>query len=187
MASKLIAGLGNPGSQYARTRHNLGFLCIDTFAERHGLKFTKKRARALVAEGTLDQAKLILAKPQTYMNLSGESVKGLLSWYRLGPPDLLVVYDDLDLPLGKIRIREKGSAGGHKGIQSLTNWLKTDDFARIRVGIGRPTVGDEIDYVLTGFRQEEWPIIDETRRRVTEAVEAIIKEGIVAAMNVYNR
>lgn len=192
-AEQMVVGLGNPGRQYAGNRHNAGFLAVDRFAEIHGLKFSKKLARADIAIGKVSGKDLVLAKPQTFMNLSGESVRGLLRRLGLGPPALIVVYDDLDLPLGRIRIREKGSAGGHRGIKSIIEHIRTQEFLRVRVGIGRPGVeGDEEnpdvkDYVLSDFTPEEMKIIKPVYDKVAEAIKAIIDEGAAVAMNRYNR
>ena len=187
MALKLIVGLGNPGREYARTRHNVGFVSLDVIAGRIGAEFKRRKFKALIAEGDIAGQKLVLAKPQTYMNLSGESVRALVGWYRLKATDFVVIHDDLDLPLGRIRIRESGSAGGHKGMQSIISWLKTQEIARIRIGVGHPSEEETIDYVLAQFRRDEKPVIQDACLRAADAVETILREGIVAAMNKYNR
>ncbi len=185
--TRLIVGLGNPGREYAKTRHNIGFLCVDALARRWGLVFSRRRARAEVAEGQACGQRVILAKPQTYMNESGTAVRGLLKLTDLAPSDLLVIADDLDLPFGRLRLREKGSSGGHRGIQSIIDQLGTDRFARLRIGIGRPPPGvDPIEYVLTSFTASEaaeLPIIFE---RAAEGIEVLLTRGIAAAMNTLN-
>lgn len=183
----LIAGLGNPGPGYARSRHNLGFQVLDKLAERHGATFARGRSHAHLADATIAGQRVILAKPQTWMNLSGESVQPLLHWYKLPPARLIVVYDELDLPLGRIRIRERGSAGGHNGVASVIQRLGTNAFPRVRIGIERPPPGPEqINYVLGRFRKEEEEPIEAARERAADAVEAIVKDGVVQAMNLYN-
>lgn len=162
-------------------------MCLDLLASRHGLAFSQPRFKALVAEGSIAGHKVALAKPQTFMNLSGKAVRSLLGWYRLIPNDLLVIYDDMDLPLGKIRIRERGSSGGHRGIQSIIDWLKSQDFPRLRIGISRPEETGAIGYVLANFTDEEQRVVNDALYRAADAVETILTEGIVAAMNKYNR
>jgi peptidyl-tRNA hydrolase, PTH1 family len=183
---KLIVGLGNPGKQYSRNRHNVGFMCLDLLAARHGLTFNQRRFKASVAEWHRGE-KVALAKPQTFMNLSGEAVRSLMGWYHWTPADVLVVYDDLDLPLGTLRIREGGSSGGHRGMQSIVDWLKTQEFPRLRIGIGRPAVQEVKGYVLADFHADEKPVVEETIARAADAVETILAEGIVSAMNKFNR
>lgn len=188
---KLIVGLGNPERIYANTRHNIGFMCVNHFAKKHGIEFDKKQANARTGEGEIDGERVILARPQTHMNLSGESVRRLVEKHHVDPADLIVIHDDLDLPLGKIRIRQGGSAGGHKGIKSIINHLGTGDFIRIKIGIGRPEAARDkeecvIDHVLSSFNSGERKIISETIPRVTEAVSCLLKEGLTAAMNEFN-
>ncbi len=188
---KLIVGLGNPGREYANTRHNLGFQCISQFAKDHGIRFSGHRSRSRLGVGQVDGSRVILAKPQTFMNRSGESVGVLVRYYKLEISDLLVVYDDVDLQLGRIRIREKGSAAGHNGMKSVISHVGSSDFPRIRVGI-RPVEAahqEETripDFVLSNFTTEEARIIDEVRPRVSRAIECILAEGIETAMNRYN-
>ncbi|MDN5292915.1 MAG: peptidyl-tRNA hydrolase, family [Eubacteriales bacterium] len=183
---KIIAGLGNPGREYENTRHNIGFMVVDELARFLGLAFCGEKFCALVAEGLVDGEKVLLLKPQTYMNLSGLSVAEAARFYKLEPAAILVVYDDMDLPPGKIRLREKGSSGGHKGMQSVIDHLGTDAIPRLRIGIGRGP-GQGADYVLSPFREEEKPIIEEAVRRGAEALTCWLKEGMAAAMNKYNR
>lgn len=185
---KLIVGLGNPGRKYERTRHNLGFLVVDQIARQIKVGTTRKRCNALVGEGSWRGEKLVLAKPQTYMNLSGDSIKALMREFRAGAEDLIVVYDDLDLPFGRIRIRPKGSAGGHRGMVSILDSLAGAPFYRVRIGIGRPPDGtDPTDYVLEPFSAEEALQTGEVIDRAAKAVFSLIEEGGPAAMERFNR
>jgi PTH1 family peptidyl-tRNA hydrolase len=184
--AKLIVGLGNPGREYADNRHNVGFQCLNRLAEAWGLSFNKRKHKALLARGEMAGLKAILAKPQTFMNLSGEAVERLARSYNVPPEDILVIYDDLDLPLGKIRLRPRGGSGGHKGMNSIIEHLGTDAFPRLRVGIGRPTHGDPVDYVLEDFAPDERMAMEEAYERAISAVELWLTQGIVAAMNRYN-
>jgi len=188
---KLIVGLGNPGRVYIDSRHNLGFRCLNTFARKHGVEFSKQRSRARIAFGQIAGNKFVLAKPQTYMNLSGESVGPLIRYYQIDLSDLLVIYDDVDLPLGTIRIREKGGAAGHNGMKSVIENIASQDFARIRVGISPPDLDESNsyrnpDFVLGKFSKGEKSIIDQVCPRVSEAIECILTEGITTAMNQFN-
>lgn len=183
---KLVVGLGNPGAKYAATRHNVGFMVVDRLAERAGVAVTKKQCSALTAIATIAGEKVCLAKPQTYMNLSGDAVGCLLRYYKLTPLDLLVVYDERDLPLGKIRLREKGSAGGHRGMESIIGVMGSSDFPRLRIGIGRPREMGAVEHVLGAFSSEERAVAVEAICRATEAVEMALREGLDAAMNRYN-
>ncbi|RYD06250.1 hypothetical protein N752_04995 [Desulforamulus aquiferis] len=151
---KLIIGLGNPGSEYAQTRHNIGFMVIDALAGELDTEVKKNQHKALVGQGVIGREKVILAKPQTYMNLSGQSVASLMSWYKLNPQDILVITDDMDLTPGRLRIRGNGSAGGQKGLRSIIELIGTQDFARIRVGIGRPAHG-AVNHVLGKISGQE--------------------------------
>jgi PTH1 family peptidyl-tRNA hydrolase len=184
----LVVGLGNPGEEYARTRHNIGFQCVKHLADRHGLQFTSKRAQARLAEGTIGGQRVVLARPFTFMNLSGRAVVGLRSWYKLDPAqELLVIYDDLDLPFGKLRLRQRGSAGTHNGMKSIVGLLGTQDFPRLRVGIGSPPPRwDTKSYVLGRFSKEEEEQLPALCDTVADAVEHVLREGFVAAMNRYN-
>ena len=191
---KLIAGLGNPGRDYARNRHNMGFQLIDFVSKKYSIKINQRQCQSETGIGEICDEKVLLAKPRTFVNNSGIAVAGLLQKHRINIGDLVVVCDDLDLPLGKLRIRNGGSAGGHKGIKSIISSTGTQDFVRIKIGIGRPDKGrdkraseDEIvEYVLSNFSAEEHAIIKETIARVSEAIELIIKEGVVEAMNRFN-
>jgi peptidyl-tRNA hydrolase, PTH1 family len=183
---KLIVGLGNPGVRYARSRHNVGFMIIERFTHAHDLRFARKRFNAEIAEGDIASARVMIAKPQTYMNSSGEAVGKLFAFYKIAPADLLVVYDDLDLPLGKMRLRPQGSAGGHHGMESIIARIGTSDFARLRVGIGRPNPDDDIDHVLGAFDHAERAAMNETFVRTVEAIEVWVRGGISKAMNRFN-
>ncbi len=181
----LIVGLGNPGERYAFTRHNVGFQALDHLAKRHHLSFRKTRGPGLLARGEIEGHRVALLKPLTYMNRSGNVVAPLLRGYGLPLDRLLVVYDDLDLPLGSIRIREQGSAAGHKGMISIIDLLGPE-IPRLRVGIGRKEE-DPQEYVLSPFTAEERVIMEKSYERLTEAVECIIREGLLKAMERFNR
>lgn len=189
---KLIVGLGNPGKEYSTNRHNIGFLCINHFARIHRITLDKKQGKARVGTGSVAGHDVVLAKPQTYMNASGVSVSQLMQKYKIALEDLIVVHDDLDLPLGKIRIRQGSSAAGHNGIKSIIASLGTQDFIRIRVGISRPQAPGEsteetvVDYVLGDFTPEDKPVVEETIRRVSDAIVSLLTEGLTAAMNKFN-
>jgi PTH1 family peptidyl-tRNA hydrolase len=191
---KLIVGLGNPGRDYVNNRHNAGFKCVDLFAREHGISLTQRGARSKLGTGEVANTRIVLAKPQTFMNLSGEAVSALVRRYRLSSQDILIIYDDLDLPLGKIRIREKGSSGGHNGLKSIISHLGTQDFPRIRVGIAPAEGGDNpaapevdaIEHVLSDFTDAEKTVMREVYLKVAAAIEYVLTEGIVAAMNKYN-
>jgi PTH1 family peptidyl-tRNA hydrolase len=184
--TKLIIGLGNPGRKYAGNRHNVGFQCLDRLAEAWGLSFSQRKHKALLAQGEIAGLKVILAKPQTFMNLSGDAVQQMARFHRVPPDNILVIYDDLDLPVGRIRLRPEGGSGGHKGMKSLIEHLGTNGFPRLRVGIGRPTHGDPVDYVLDDFTLDERITIDVVYEKVVSAVELWLTEGVAAAMNRYN-
>jgi PTH1 family peptidyl-tRNA hydrolase len=192
---KLIIGLGNPGKIYVRNRHNIGFRSVDHLAKLYTIGTHKRQCHAQVGTGKIADIKVMLAKPATFVNQSGEAAICLLHNYDLKPNDLIVIHDDLDLPLGKLRLRPEGSAGGHKGIASIIAALGSDDFARIKVGIGRPldrdgnAITDEdgiVDYVLSDFTPREDDIIKATIAQVVKTVQSILTEGITAAMNKFN-
>jgi PTH1 family peptidyl-tRNA hydrolase len=192
---KLIVGLGNPGYLYARNRHNIGFMCVSHLAKAHNIVFDRKQGHARTGIGNIGRYKVVVARPQTYMNASGEAVSALLKRLNVNPADLIIIHDDLDLPVGKIRLRLGGSSGGHKGIDSIIARTGTRDFCRIRVGIGRPEADDSpappkeeavIAYVLSDFTSEEKKIIDETIPKVSEAIAYLLTAGLTAAMNKYN-
>ena len=183
----LIAGLGNPGCKHAANRHNFGFQRLDRLAEAHQLEFDVTRDSAKLAIGQIMERRVILAKPQTFVNLSGEAVGAVARFYKVEPSDVLVIYDDLDLPQGTIRLRPKGGSGGHNGIKSIIEHLATQDFARIRVGIGRPPGQMEPKaYVLQDWSEAEREAMEEVYGRVVSAVEALIREGVAEAMNRFN-
>jgi len=187
MENFLVIGLGNPGRQYRETRHNVGFMLLDRLAVKLHTRFTRLQSRALVASTTFDERKIILAKPQTFMNLSGQSVQGLVHFYKLPLTNLLVAHDDLDLPLGTIRIRPDGGSAGQKGMTSILERLGTDDFPRLRLGIGHPPGQMQApDYVLQQFSNADLTIISETLNRAVDAVLIFTTEGLDAAMNKYN-
>jgi PTH1 family peptidyl-tRNA hydrolase len=191
---KLIVGLGNPGQSYTRNRHNIGFRCLNHFARRQGIRFDSRREKARLGFGQVAGCGVVLAKPQTFMNLSGMSISRLVKKYDVALSDLLVVHDDLDLPLGRIRLRGGGSSGGHKGISSIISSLGSQDFPRLRVGIGRPaatenpveTGGGVISYVLGDFTPEEAHIVAQVIPKVSQAIVCFLTEGISSAMNRYN-
>jgi PTH1 family peptidyl-tRNA hydrolase len=184
----LIVGLGNVGREHRNNRHNVGFMTLDRLVERHKLMgFTKKQGKALITTGVIAEAPVILAKPQTYMNLSGEAVGALIRFYDLPLERLLVCFDDLDLPVGAIRIRPEGGSAGQNGMNSIIQHLGTEKFPRLRLGIGRPPGRmDAAAYVLQDFKGDDLDIMDATLDRAVDAVEVFLKDGIVAAMNRFN-
>jgi peptidyl-tRNA hydrolase, PTH1 family len=184
----LIVGLGNPGLQYAHTRHNIGFDTLDTLAGRYSFELRGKRANSLIGEGQIAGQRVALVKPQTFMNLSGQAVSALRSWYKIEPArDLLVIYDDMDLPFGRLRFRERGSAGTHNGMRSIIGQLGGNEFPRLRVGIGQPPGKmDAAAYVLSRFSKDEQVQLRELLDRSADAVELVLREGLTAAMNRYN-
>jgi peptidyl-tRNA hydrolase, PTH1 family len=197
---KLIVGLGNPGIEYQFTPHNAGFLAVDRIAEYCGVTLANRRGRALTAKAMLAGQEVLLAKPETFMNLSGLSVAALVRELEIAVPsgsanpDLIVIYDELDLPLGTIRIRERGSANGHNGVKSISGALGTEEWLRIRIGIGKPPLDDgrEVraggtDYLLSPMRRQELALLDEVLDRVRSAVEVVLTKGVSAAMNEFNR
>ena len=191
---KLVVGLGNPGEVYSNSRHNTGFNCLNHFANKHAIRFDKKRCRARIGPGRVADNEVVLAKPQTFMNQSGRSVGPLMRKFRVTPDDLIVIHDDLDLPAGKIRIRPGGSSAGHKGIASIMAHLGGRDFIRIRVGIGRPPTNegatasedDIIDYVLSPFSAEEEQTVARVIPQVADAIYCLLTEGLTVAMNKFN-
>ncbi|KAB3531846.1 aminoacyl-tRNA hydrolase [Alkaliphilus serpentinus] len=182
----IVVGLGNPGNKYSGTRHNVGFHTIDLLAERNGIKVGKLKFKSLYGEGFIAGEKVLLVKPQTYMNLSGQSVIDLVNFYKMDMKNLIVIYDDIDVKLGSLRIREKGSAGTHNGMKSIIYLLQRDDFPRIRIGVGRPETEDLGDYVLSPFIGEEIPVIKDVIQRAAMAAETIIQKELQEAMNKYN-
>ncbi len=192
---KLIVGLGNPGRDYANNRHNVGFICLSHFAMTQGIQFDKKQGKARIGTGEVAGNKVVLAKPQTYMNLSGESVSRLIKKFDINLNDLLVIHDDLDLPLGKIRIRHGVRWTTHKGVRSIRDELGSGDFSLLRVGIGRPVKNEDITkssddeiitYVLGDFTPDEKQTIAQVIPKVSEAILCLLTEGLTVAMNKYN-
>ncbi|WP_260735347.1 aminoacyl-tRNA hydrolase [Tunturiibacter lichenicola] len=193
---KLIVGLGNPGIEYQFTPHNAGFLAVDRIADDCGVVLSNRRGRALTAKARLAGHEVLLAKPETYMNLSGLSVAALVQELEIEVPseDLIVLYDELAFPLGRLRISANGRANGHNGVKSISGALGTEEWLRIRIGVGKPALADgrEIkaggrDYLLSQFRKQELAVLDEVLDRVEDAVEAMLTEGVSAAMNRFNR
>ena len=182
----VIAGLGNPGKKYENTRHNMGFITIDQLASKHDIKVDKLKFKALVGEGRIAGQKVVLVKPQTYMNLSGESIREIMHFYKLEPEELIVIYDDIDIETGSVRIRKFGSAGTHNGMKSVVYQLQSDRFPRIRIGIGDKRKGNLADFVTGGFSKDEVPILEEAVASSINAVECIVVSGIDKAMNQYN-
>jgi len=188
---KIVVGLGNPGLKYEFTRHNIGFRIVDSLARDMGTEFKKvKSYYSLISRGTINNHKVMLVKPQTFMNLSGRAVSKVVSYYQIPHQDLLIVYDDLNLELGQIRIRKKGSAGGHKGMESIMQYLNSEDIPRLRIGIGNPSVNfnfDCVSYVLSNFNNEEKDKIREVIQLSTNVIKAITEGGFEKAMRKYNR
>ncbi|HAG10389.1 MAG TPA: aminoacyl-tRNA hydrolase [Desulfotomaculum sp.] len=184
----LITGLGNPGNSYSNTRHSIGFKVIDWLARERDITNWRLKCKALVANTEFQEQKIILAKPQTYMNNSGESVVSLLHWYRLSNQDLIVICDDVDLPLGRLRIRGKGGDGGHRGLRSIIDLVGSKDFIRLRVGVGRPLEPDfeMVDWVLSRFSSEEALVVEQMVEKAAQAIKTIAADGIEKAMNMYN-
>ena len=184
-AMKLIVGLGNPGKKYEHTRHNMGFDVVDLFSELAQIDIDKDVFKGLVGRGKVFDEDVYLLKPQTFMNLSGESVREIVSYFKIPKEDIIVIYDDLDLEPGKIRLRLSGSSGGHRGIQNIIEQLGTENIKRIRIGIGKPTY-DTIDYVLGKPLKEEQVLIDEAIKKAVDALKEILKNNFDSAMNKYN-
>ncbi len=185
---KLIVGLGNPTKAYEGTRHNVGFGVITELADKYRISVDTKKHKALIGKGMIGGEKVILAKPQTFMNLSGESVREIADYYQIGLEDILIIFDDVSLDVGQLRIRAKGSAGGHNGVKSIISHLGSDGFARIKVGVGeKPAKMDLADYVLGRFHGEELSQIREGVEQAAAATELIIRDGLQAAMNQYNQ
>lgn len=184
---KMIVGLGNPGAEYAKTRHNVGFMCIDALADRIGVDAWREWQQAVVCDAHLGAEKVVLVKPWTYMNESGRAVGSMMSYFKLDPADLIVIYDDMDIPCGTVRIRRKGSAGGHNGIKSILSHVGREDFARVRIGIGRPLSGwTVVDHVLAPFMPEDLPKVKDAIDYLLPAVECMVSEGVDSAMNRFN-
>ncbi|MCI6165639.1 MAG: aminoacyl-tRNA hydrolase [Lachnospira sp.] len=183
----IIAGLGNPGLQYMGTRHNAGFSVIDELADKHNISIDTAKHKGMIGKGVIDGQKVILVKPMTYMNNSGECIREVMDYYKVDIDDLIVIFDDISLVPGKLRIRAKGSAGGHNGIKSIIAHLGSDGFKRVKFGVGdKPKGWDLADWVLGKFPSEEFEALREGNKKACEAVECIMSEGIESAMNKYN-
>jgi len=184
---KLVIGLGNPGPQYEQTRHNVGFRVVDLLATKYGWRW-ERQGRAMLASGTIGTEKIVIVKPLTFMNKSGEAVGDLVRWHKLVPEDVLVVYDDLDLAVGKLRLRANGSAGGHNGVDSIIHHLHTNQFPRLRVGIGRPANSrmDTIHYVLGTPPGDERILLSTSEEKAVEAILVTLQQGVPLAMNIIN-
>ena len=184
----LIAGLGNPGREYEGTRHNVGFMTLDALADKYNIDVREKAFKGLIGKGMIEGNKVILVKPQTYMNLSGECIRQVMDYYKVDPSEFIVIYDDISLVPGGIRIRKKGSAGGHNGIKNIIAHLGTQEFPRIKVGVGdKPPRMDLADYVLSHFTKEEREEMKEGYEKSAEAAAMILRGDVEAAMNEYNR
>jgi peptidyl-tRNA hydrolase, PTH1 family len=184
---KLIIGLGNPGKQYEKTRHNVGFDAIDVLSKDLNINVDQLKFKGLLGMGFVGTEKVLLLKPLTYMNLSGESIRAVMDFYDIEDKDIVVIYDDLDIPVGKLRLRQKGSAGGHNGIKSTIAHLGTQEFNRIRIGVDRPQNGMSVsNYVLSRFTSEEQPKIDEVIRRSADACKSWLNQPFLQVMNEYN-
>src|SRR5579884_74088 len=183
----MIVGLGNPGPEYEETKHNVGFWLVDSFAKRHGISLSEKKGEARIGRGRLatptGEIEFILVKPQTFMNRSGRSVQSLFHSFDISPSEMIVVYDDLDLPCGRMRIRTQGGAGGHRGVRSIIDTIGTDTFIRLRIGIGRDPGQDPADYVLTPFRSEDLKGVEESIDKGVEALPLLLEGRITEAMN----
>ena len=182
----IIVGLGNPGKQYENTRHNMGFLAVDLLAEKYNIEVNKVKFKALVGEGRIAGQKVLLVKPQTYMNLSGEAVRQAMDFYKIDPEELIVIYDDIDIPTGTFRIRKKGSPGTHNGMRNIFQHIQTNDFPRIRVGIGSGKKDNLAGYVTGGISKSEQEILADVLKNSADAAACIIEKGIDKAMNEYN-
>lgn len=186
-AFSAIVGLGNPGGRYRPTRHNVGFRTVEHLARRSGIALSTRRFRALVGRGLVAERQAMLALPQTFMNLSGEAVAPLLGYFRIEPADLIVVHDDVDLDFGRLKVKRGGGAGGHRGLLSLVEHLGSNEFCRVRIGIGRPETDQDVrDWVLSPFGPDQEQAVGGVLDRATEAVELILREGIACAMNRFN-
>ncbi len=183
---KVIVGLGNPGKEYARTRHNIGFMVLEAFRRELTLPVERTRFHALMTEGRLNSEKIVLVAPQTFMNLSGTSVREVRSWYKIEEPHIIVVLDDMDLPFGTLRMRGTGSAGGHNGLHSIIEQLGTSNIPRLKIGIGRPQSA-AISHVLSRFSAEEEAAIPDLIQRSVDAIKLWISQGLITAMNEVNR
>jgi PTH1 family peptidyl-tRNA hydrolase len=187
----LIVGLGNPGPEYARTRHNAGWFVLDELARRHNIEFSRKSNDARIGTGLIGDQRVLLAKPLTYMNLSGRAVAGLMRYHNIERERIIIICDDLNLPLGKLRLRPTGSDGGHNGLKSVAQALGSKDYARLRFGVGEPPREERQergtrDFVLKAFASDEWPLVDEAVSRAADCGETFVRESVEAAMNLFN-
>ena len=183
----LIVGLGNPESDYSKTRHNMGFNVINKISEKYGIEVNKKKFDGLIGEGSIEKQKVILLKPQTYMNLSGKSIIQVINFYKIPLDNICVIYDDMDVEKGNIKIRKKGSAGSHNGMKSVIEELNSEEFTRIRVGIGKPEFeGDNINYVIGAIPEDEIKVLEEGVKKAAEAMIDILKIGVDNTMNKFN-
>lgn len=183
---KIVAGLGNPGGKYEFTRHNTGFLMVDFYAEQKGFKINKLKNNALIGEYLSGGEKILFVKPQTFMNLSGEAIRAIADYYNVDDEDILVIYDDISLPLGRMRIRKKGTDGGHNGIKNIIYQLQTDVFPRIKIGVSLPDRNNMIDYVLGNFSKKELEVLRKMAEVTVKAIDTFLKDGADSAMNIYN-
>ena len=184
----LIVGLGNPGKEYQNTRHNLGFMVVDELASRLGIKAYKSKCQAFIASERLADHKVILAQPQTFMNNSGQAVRALVDWFKVDPEKVILIYDDVDLEVGQLRVREKGSAGGHHGVESVIANVGTTGFVRVRIGVDRPTpLGDVSDYVLQNIPTDQREVLAEAVIKAADTIEKIVTEGIAASIAQVNK
>ena len=186
MATKLIVGLGNPGSKYQWTRHNAGFMVLDRFSQDTGIAVTRKNFSGLYGEGTYHGERLLLLKPQTFMNLSGRSVAAALNFHKIDIQDLIVIHDDLDIPFGRVKLKEEGGHAGHNGLRSLLQELGSGRFVRLRIGIGRPLHDDAADYVLSSFSSDELANLPRIIDCVADLLKLVIEEGLLKAMSIYH-
>lgn len=183
----LIVGLGNPGTKYERTRHNVGFIAIDLLASKFDIRMNKLKFKSVIGEGLVGREKVVLIKPQTFMNLSGEAVREAMSFYKIAPQNLVVIYDDIDLAVGRLRIRKQGSSGTHNGMRNIIYQLGDDRFPRFRIGVSKPEAAQDLgSFVLSKFRDEEIKPVAAAIDRAVLAVEAMLREGLDQAMNRYN-
>lgn len=184
---KCFIGLGNPGKKYESTRHNIGFMAIDAFAFKWNISMTGQKFKSVIGEGNVNGQKVLLVKPQTFMNLSGEAVRAVMDFYKLGLDEIIILYDDLDIPVGRMKLRYKGGSGGHNGIKSIIQHIGTEQFNRMRIGISRPVPGFDIaDYVLSSFKREEIAALEELLSRISSAMEYAIEEPFEKVMAKFN-
>lgn len=183
---KLIVGLGNPGKEYEHTRHNVGFDVIDLFCKKYNIEANRKKFKGMYADGIIAGERILILKPMTYMNLSGESISEVLKFYKISNDNIIIVYDDISLEVGRLRIRDKGSAGGHNGIKSIIAHLGSDVFPRIKIGVGQPSKDDLVSHVLGKFSKDESEKLNEVFKTSIEALEVIIRSGTMEAMNKFN-